>query len=225
MPIDKRVASAAVALEGVSDGATVFISGFGGAGFPNILISALREHGARELTIVVNSATHRFSLTHTLIEAGQVRKVIASAARGRETGLSVFETLWRDGKIELECVPQGTLAERIRAGGAGIPAFYTPVGVGTDLAKGKEVRRFGERDHVLETAISGDLALIRADTADRYGNLAFRYAQANFGPAMATAAKLAVAEVRAVRDEPMQHTEVQLPGIYVDRLVAVGDAK
>jgi len=225
MAIDKRVASAAAAMEGVQDGATVFISGFGGAGFPNILISALREHGTRELTIVVNSATHRFSLTHTLIEAGQVRKVIASAARGREQGLSVFETLWRDGKIELECVPQGTLAERIRAGGAGIPAFYTPVGVGTDLAKGKEVRRFGARDHVLETAISGDLALLRADTADRYGNLAFRYAQANFGPVMATAAKLAVAEVRAVRDTPLAHTEVQLPGIYVDRLVAVGDAK
>jgi 3-oxoadipate CoA-transferase, alpha subunit len=225
MPIDKQVSSAAAAMEGVRDGSTVFISGFGGAGFPNILIAALREHGAGELTLVVNSATHRFSLTHTLIEAGLVRKVICSAARGREAGLSVFETLWRDGKIELECVPQGTLAERIRAGGAGIPAFYTPVGVGTDLAKGKEVRRFGDRDHVLETAISGDLALIRADTADRYGNLAFRYAQANFGPAMATAAKLAVAEVRNVRDQPMPHTEVQLPGIYVDRLVAVGDAK
>jgi 3-oxoadipate CoA-transferase alpha subunit len=225
MPIDKRVANAAAALEGVQDGATVLISGFGGAGFPNILIAALREHGARELTLVVNSATHRFSLTHTLIEAGQVRKVICSAARGREAGLSVFEQLWRDGKIELECVPQGTLAERIRAGGAGIPAFFTPVGVGTDLAKGKEVRRFGERDHVLEQAIPGDLALIRGDTADRYGNLTFRYAQANFGPAMATAAKLAVAEVRNVRDQPIPHTEVQLPGIYVDRLVAVGDAK
>lgn len=225
MPIDKRAADAAAAMEGVQDGATVLISGFGGAGFPNTLIAALREHGARELTLVVNSATHRFSLTHTLIEAGLVRKVICSAARGREAGLSVFEQLWRDGKIELECVPQGTLAERIRAGGAGIPAFYTPVGVGTDLAKGKEVRRFGDRDHVLEHAISGDLALIRADTADRYGNLAFRYAQANFGPAMATAAKLAVAEVRNVRDQPMPHTEVQLPGIYVDRLVAVGDKK
>jgi 3-oxoadipate CoA-transferase, alpha subunit len=225
VPINKQVDSAAAAMEGVQDGSTVFISGFGGAGFPNILITALREHGARGLTIVVNSATHRFSLTHTLIENLQVRKVICSAARGREAGLSVFEQLWRDGKIELECVPQGTLAERIRAGGAGIPAFYTPVGFGTDLAAGKEVRRFGERDHVLEHAISGELALIRADTSDRYGNLAFRYAQANFGPAMATAAKLAVAEVRAMRDEPMPHTEVQLPGIYVDRVLAVGDKK
>jgi 3-oxoadipate CoA-transferase, alpha subunit len=220
--IDKRVASAAAAMEGVRDGAVVLISGFGGAGFPNVLIAALREHGTRELTLVVNSATHRFSLTHTLIEAGRVRKVIASAARGREAGLSVFETLWRDGKIELECLPQGTFAERIRAGGAGIPAFYTPVGVGTDLARGKEVRVFDGREHVLETAIKGDLALVRADTADRYGNLAFRFAQANFGPVMATAAALAVAEVRAVRDEPMPHTEVQLPGTYVDRVVAVG---
>ena len=223
MAIDKRVASAAAAMAGVRDGAVVLVSGFGGAGFPNKLIAALREQGARDLTLVVNSATHRFSLTHTLIEAGQVRKVIASAARGRDKGLSVFETLWRDGKIELECLPQGTFAERIRAGGAGIPAFYTPVGVGTELAAGKEVRRFGERDYVLETAIQGDLALVRGDVADRYGNLAFRYAQANFGPAMATAANLTVAEVRAVRDDAMPHQEVQLPGIYVDRVVAVGD--
>src|SRR5215468_754998 len=147
MAIDKRVSSAAAAMQGVRDGATVLVSGFGGAGFPNQLLGALREHGARDLTLVVNSATHRFSLTHTLIEAGQVRRVIASAARGRDKELSVFETLWRDGKIELECLPQGTFAERIRAGGAGIPAFYTPVGVGTELTKGKEVRRFGARDY------------------------------------------------------------------------------
>lgn len=222
MAIDKRVASAAEAMQGVGDGATVLISGFGGAGFPNMLIRALREHGARELTLVVNSATHRYSLTHELIEAGQVRKVIASAARGRDKELSAFEVLLRDGEIELECLPQGTFAERIRAGGAGIPAFYTPVGVGTDLAKGKETRRFGDRDYVLEAAISGDLALVRADVADRYGNLTFRYAQANFGPAMATAAALAVAEVRIAQEEPLSHERVQLPGLYVDRIVAVG---
>jgi 3-oxoacid CoA-transferase A subunit len=127
-----------------------------------------------------------------------------------------------DGKIELECVPQGTFAERIRAGGAGIPAFYTPVGFGTDLALGKEVRRFGNRDHVLEHAIVGDLALVRADTADRYGNLVFRYAQMNFGPVMLTAAKLAVAEVRMVLDEPIPQERVQVPGTFVDRVVAVG---
>ena len=222
MAIDKRVDSAAAAMEGVGDGATVLISGFGGAGFPNILIRALREHGPKELTLVVNSATHRFSLTHELIEAGMVARIVASAARGAGKELSVFETLWREGRIALECVPQGTLVERIRAGGAGIPAFYCPVGYGTELAEGKEVRSFGGRDCVLETAITGDLALIRGDLADRYGNVYFRHAQANFGPAMATAATLTVAEVRATQDEPLAPEQVQLPGVYVDRLVAVG---
>src|SRR3954466_1853120 len=146
MPIDKRVASAADALADVADGATVFISGFGGAGFPNVLIRALRDHGAKNLTLVVNSATHRYSLTHELIEAGQVRKVICTAARGHSKEPSAFERLWMDRKIELECVPQGTFTERIRAGGAGIPAFYTPVGFGTELAAGKRPRfRAGAR--------------------------------------------------------------------------------
>jgi len=225
MPIDKRMTSAAQALADVKDGATVLISGFGGAGFPNVLIHALRERGPKDLTLVVNSATHRYSLTHELLEAGLVRKVICSAARSHTKEPTAFEKLWMAGKIELTCLPQGTMVECIRAGGAGIAAFYTPVGFGTDLTKGKEVRRFGERDYVLEEAITGDLALVRADTADRYGNLTFRYAQANFGPAMATAGKLTVAEVRAFEDEPMAHTRVQLPGIYVDRIVAVGDAK
>jgi 3-oxoacid CoA-transferase A subunit len=124
-------------------------------------------------------------------------------------------------KIELECVPQGTFTERIRAGGAGIPAFFTPVGFGTELTNGKEVRSFDGRDYVLEHAMTADVALVRADTADRYGNLSFRYAQMNFGPVMATAATLAVAEVRAMLDEPMPHEQVQLPGVYVDRVVAV----
>jgi 3-oxoacid CoA-transferase A subunit len=222
MPIDKRSVSPAEALADVVDGATVFISGFGGAGFPNVLIRALRDRGSKELTLVVNSATHRYSYTHELIEAGLVRKVICTAARGHSKEPSPFERLWMEGKIELECVPQGTFAERIRAGGAGIPAFYTPVGFGTELTRGKEVRCFDGREYVLEQAIKGDLALVRADAADRYGNLAFRYAQMNFGPVMATAARLAVAEARAVLDEPMPHSRVQLPGIYVDRVVAVG---
>ncbi len=223
MAIDKRVKSAGDALADVADGATVFISGFGGAGFPNLLIRALREQGTKRLTLVVNSATHRYSLTHELIEAGQVSKVICSAARGAGKDLSPFETLLKAGKIELTCLPQGTFAEAIRAGGAGIPAFYTPVGVGTDLTRGKEVRRFGERDYVLEPAIQGDLALVRADTADQYGNLTFRYAQANFGPVMATAARLAVAEVRAISDQPIPHTQAQLPGIYIDRVVLAAE--
>jgi 3-oxoacid CoA-transferase A subunit len=222
MPIDKRVASAAAALADVNDGATVLISGFGGAGFPNVLVHALRERGTKDLTLVVNSATHRYSLTHELIEAGQVRKIVCTAARGRDKELSVFERLWVAGRIELVVLPQGTFVECIRAGGAGIPAFYTPTGLGTDLAQGKEVRRFGDRDYVLENAITGDLALLRADAADRYGNLTFRYAQANFGPAMATAARLAVAEVRAVTDEPIAHDRVRLSGVYIDRVVAVG---
>jgi len=221
MPIDKRVATAAEALHDTPDGARVFISGFGGAGFPNVLIRALRDCGPRELTLIVNSATHRFSCTHELIAAGMVRKVICSAARGHSKDLSPFEQLYKDGKIELECLPQGTFAERIRAGGAGIPAFYTPVGYGTDLAKGKEVRVFHGREHILEQAITGDVALIRADRADRYGNLTFRYAQANFSPAMATAARCTVAEVRATEDAPIPHTEIDLPGIYVQRVVAV----
>ena len=223
MAIDKRVSSAADALAGVEDGATDFISGFGGAGFPNLLIRALRERGTKRLTLVVNSATHRYSLTHELIEAGQVARVICSAARGAGKDLSPFEKLLKAGKIELTCLPQGTFAEAIRAGGAGIPAFYTPVGVGTDLTRGKEVRRFGERDYVLEPAISGDLALLRADMADPYGNLTFRYAQANFGPVMATAARLAVAEVRAISEQPIPHTEAQLPGIYIDRVVKAAE--
>jgi 3-oxoadipate CoA-transferase, alpha subunit len=221
MPIDKRSSSPAEALADVADGATVFISGFGGAGFPNVLIRALRDHGPKNLTLVVNSATHRYSYTHELIEAGLVRKVICTAARGHSKEPSPFERLWVDGKIELECVPQGTFAERIRAGGAGIPAFYTPVGFGTELTRGKEVRSFDGREYVLEQAIKGDLALVRADEADRYGNLAFRYAQMNFGPVMATAAALAVAEVRTVLAEPMPHSRVQLPGAYVDRIVEV----
>jgi 3-oxoacid CoA-transferase A subunit len=222
MPIDKRVNSAAEALADVTDGATVLISGFGGAGFPNVLIRALREAGPKDLTLIVNSATHRYSLTHELIEAGLVRKVVCSAARGHGKELSAFERLWVAGKIELVCLPQGTFAESIRAGGAGIAAYYTPTGLGTQLAAGKEVRRFGDRDYVLEQALRGDLALLRADTADRYGNLTFRYAQSNFGPAMATAADLAVAEVRTVHGEPIPHDRVQLPGIYVDRVLAVG---
>ena len=154
-----------------------------------------------------------------------MRKVVCSAARGRDKGLSAFEQLWKDGKIELECLPQGTMAEAIRAGGAGIPAFFTPVGVGTELTKGKEVRVFDGREYVLEHALTADLAIVRADTADRFGNLTFRYAQANFGTAMATAAKLTVAEVRVMLDEPIPQDRVQLPGVYVDRVVVAPEIK
>ena len=222
MAIDKRTASAAEAVAGTRDGAVVMVSGFAGAGFPNVLLEALRDAGPRHLTLVANSATHRYSLTHLLIEAGMVDKVIASAARGHAPGLSAFEELWRDGKIELECVPQGNFSERIRAGGAGIPAFYTPVGYGTDLGAGKEVRSFKGRPCVLEEALSGDLALIRGDVGDRFGNVQFRHAQVNFGLAMATACTTTVAEVREARADAIPSADIQLPSVYVDHVVAVG---
>ena len=223
MAIDKRTESVIDALRGIEDGATVLIPGFGRAGFPNVLIRALRDLGPRELTLVVNSATHRYSLTHELIEAGMVRKVIASAARGHTRELTAFEKLWREDRIELECVPQGTLCERIRAGGAGIAAFYTPVSVGTPLAEGKEVRRFDDRDFVMETAIKGELALLRADVADRFGNLLFEHSQSNFGPVMATAASTTVAEVRETQYEPIAPERVQLTGVYIDHVYAAGE--
>jgi 3-oxoadipate CoA-transferase alpha subunit len=222
MAIDKRAASAVEGIGPVKDGAVIMFSGFGGAGFANVLQEALLEIGPREITLVSNSATHPYSLTHKLIEAGLVAKVIVSAARGRGRDLSPFEELWRDGKIELECVPQGTFSERIRAGGAGIPAFYTAAGYGTDLGAGKEVREFNGRPHILETAITGDLALIRGDRADRYGNVSFRYTQMNFGTAMATACTHTVAEVREAQENAIPHHEVQLPGVYVNSVVAVG---
>lgn len=222
MTIDKRVATAAEALANVKDGSVVMVSGFGGAGMPNVLLEALRDAGPTGLTLVSNSATHLMSLTHTLIEAGMVAKVIASAARGRGKELSAFEELWRAGKIELECVPQGNFSERIRAGGAGIPAFYTPVGYGTELGAGKEIREFQGRPCILEEAISGDLALIRGDVGDRFGNIRFRYAQMNFGTAMATACATTVAEVREATAEAIPPEDVQLPSVYVDHVVAVG---
>src|SRR2546423_193288 len=162
MPIDKRAANAAEALADVSDGATIFISGFGGAGFPNVLIRALRDRGPKDLTLVVNSATHRYSYTHELIEAGMVRKVVCTAARGHTKEPSAFERLWMDGKIELECVPQGTFTERIRAGGAGIPGFFPPPGFGGELGGGKEVRAFENRGSMVGDGLQGGVGLGRA---------------------------------------------------------------
>ena len=221
MAIDKRVGSAAAAVADICDGARVMISGFGGAGFANALVLALRDRAPKNLTLIVNSATHPLSFTHELIEAGLVRKVICSAARGRGKELSPFELLHKQGKMELVCLPQGTFAECIRAGGAGIPAFYTPSGVGTDLTIGKELRNFAGRDYVLEEALSADFALVRGDVADRFGNLTFRHAQKNFGPAMATAARVTIAEVRVAQSEPIAPERVELPGVYVQRVVTV----
>lgn len=224
MAIEKRRTTADEAVAGITDGSTVMLSGFAGAGFANHLVRALRDLGPRDLTLVVNSATHRLSNTHELIAAGMVRKVICSAARGHDkSALSAFELLYKEGKIELEVLPQGTFVESIRAAGAGIPAYFTPTGYGTDLAAGKETRDFAGRGYVLEQSIPGDAALIRADTADRWGNLTFRHAQVNFGPAMATASKLVVAEIRAFSDTPIPPELIQLSGVYVDRILIAGD--
>jgi 3-oxoadipate CoA-transferase alpha subunit len=218
--IDKRCCDVAEALAGVADGATVLIGGFGEAGNPTELIHALIDQGARELTVVNNNAGNGEIGLARLLQAGRVRKLVCSFPRSSHG--YVFDDLYRAGKIELELVPQGTLAERIRAGGAGVPAFFTPTAVGTQLAQGKEVRAFGGRDHVLETAIRGDVALIKGETADRWGNLVYRKAARNFGAVMATAATLTIAQVRrVVALGALDPESVVTPSIFVHRVVEV----
>ena len=225
MPIDKRVRDVAAALDGVRDGMSVMISGFGESGMPNALLDALIERAPKDMTLIATGAGHNGSRLAKLFEAGLVRKVVASAARGRAS-ITEFERQYKAGRCELELVPQGTFAERIRAGGAGIPAFYTPVGYGTPIAEGKETRRFDGRDYVMERSLTADLALLRAERADRFGNLAFYGAQANFGPAMATAARLTVVEVKELLDEEtIPPQQVVTPGIYVDRVIALPDLR
>lgn len=219
--IDKRMASLEAALEGIEDGATVLIGGFGEAGAPNHLVYALIDQGARELTIVNNNAGVGREGLAALLDAGRVRKVICSFPRSR--GSVVFEELHKAGRLELEVVPQGTLSERLRAGGAGIAGFYTPTAAGTRLAEGKEVRRFNGREYLLELPIHGELALIRADRADRWGNLTYAKVARNFGPTMATAADLTVVEVRELVElGALDPEHVVTPGIFVDRVVEVG---
>jgi 3-oxoadipate CoA-transferase alpha subunit len=218
--IDKRVASVAAALAGVADGATVMIGGFGGAGQPAELIDALIEQGARELTIVNNNAGNGETGLAALLKAGRVRRIVCSFPRQADS--QVFDALYRAGKIELELVPQGNLAERIRAAGAGIGAFFTPTGAGTDLAKGKETREIGGRLHVLEHPIHADLALIKAERGDRWGNLEYRKTARNFGPVMAMAAKCTVASVHEfVELGELDPEHIVTPGIFVHRVVQV----
>jgi len=189
--INKIAPSIEAALAGLQDGATVLIGGFGTAGIPNELIEGLIVQGARDLVVVNNNAGNGDSGLAALLKAGRVRKVICSFPR--QTDSHVFDGLYRSGRIELELTPQGNLAERIRAAGAGIGAFFSPTGYGTELARGKETREINGRMYVLETPIHGDLALIRAERGDRWGNLMYRKAARNFGPVMATAAKKTVA--------------------------------
>src|SRR5919109_2531156 len=221
--IDKSFTSAEAALADVPDGATVMISGFGNAGMPAALIDALIAQGARELTIVNNNAGNDDAGLAALIAAKRVKKILCSFPRQSDSWH--FDKAYRAGEIELELVPQGTLAERIRAAGAGIGAFYTPTAFGTDLAKGKETRRIGERDYVLEYPIHADYALIKADRADRWGNLTYRKSARNFGPIMAMAAKCTIVQVREMVELGVLDPEsVVTPGIFVQRVVKVSPA-
>jgi 3-oxoadipate CoA-transferase alpha subunit len=204
----------------VRDGDVVLVGGFGTAGQPIALIDALVRHGARELTIVSNNAGNGDVGLAALLKAGQVRKVVCSFPRQSDSW--VFDELYRAGKLELELVPQGNLAERMRAAGAGIGAFYTPTGVGTPLAEGKETRTIDGREYLLEYPINGDVALVQAHRADRAGNLVYRKTARNFGPVMATAAATTVVQVLEVVEAGRLDPEVVVtPGIFVDRLVVV----
>src|SRR6476661_8837488 len=212
---------AAEAVAGIDDGATVLVGGFGMAGMPTRLIDALIEQGATDLTVVSNNAGNGDTGLAALLAAGRVRKMVCSFPRQSDSW--VFDGLYRAGKIELEVVPQGNLAERMRAAGAGIGAFFSPTGVGTPLAQGKEVREIDGRTYVLELPIRGDVALIGAHVSDRMGNLVYRKTARNFGPVMATAATTSIVQVsQVVETGSLDPEAVVTPSIYVDRVVAVG---
>ncbi|WP_144184614.1 3-oxoacid CoA-transferase subunit A [Elioraea rosea] len=218
--IDKFVRGTAEALAGVRSGATILIGGFGQVGTPNALIEALSEADLRDLTVVCNNAgTGTHGLARVMAE-GRVRKIICSFPRS--AGSVVLEELYKEGKIELEIVPQGTMAERMRAASAGLPAFYTPTGLGTALAEGKETREFDGRTYVLERALRGDVALVEAWQADRWGNLTYRKAGRNFNPVMAMAAELTIAQTQHVAELGALDPEaIVTPGVFVDRVVHI----
>lgn len=218
--INKVVDSMHAAIAGVQDGDTVMIGGFGGAGQPSALIEALVEQGARDLVIVNNNAGNGETGLAALLKAKRVRKLLCSYPR--QVDSHVFDGLFRRGEIELELIPQGNLAERIRAAGAGIGAFFSPTGFGTQLAAGKETRRIGDRDYVLEMPIHADFALIMAEQADRWGNLTYRKTARNFGPIMAMAARVTVAQVnRIVGLGEIDPERVITPAVFVQRVIQV----
>ena len=218
--IDKTYASAEAALADIADGATLMIGGFGGAGQPAELIDGLIAQGARDLTIVNNNAGNGEVGIAALFKAGRVRKLICSYPR--QVDSQHFQEAYRAGKVELEIVPQGTLSERMRAAGAGIGAFYTPTGYGTDLAKGKETRVIDGRGQVLEYPLHGDVALVKAERGDRWGNLVYRKSARNYGPTMASAAKCTIAQVYEVVELGALDPEcIVTPGIFVTRVVKV----
>ena len=218
--INKIAISAAAALAGVKDGATVLIGGFGTAGLPNELVQALLEQGASGLTIVNNNAGNGDTGLAALLAAGRVQKIICSFPR--QTDSFHFDRLYRSGQIELELVPQGNLAERIRAAGAGIGGFFTPTGYGTELARGKETREIDGRMFVFESPIHADFALIKAERGDRWGNLTYRMTARNFGPIMAMAAKVTVASVHEIVELGALDPEtVVTPGLFVQHVVKI----
>lgn len=218
--INKIANSIAQALAGVKDGSTVLIGGFGTAGIPAELVAGLIEQGAKGLTVVNNNAGNGDHGLAALLKAGRVRKIVCSFPRQADSW--VFEELYRSGKLELELVPQGNLAERIRAAGAGIGAFFCPTAFGTDLAKGKETREIDGKHYVLEYPIHGDVALVKAEAGDRWGNLVYRKAARNFGPVMATAAKQTIATVHEIRElGELDPEAIVTPGIHVSRIVKV----
>ena len=218
--INKIVPSLQDAVAGVQDGSTVLVSGFGGAGQPHELIDALIDQGAQDLVLVNNNAGNGETGIAKLMKLGRVRKIICSFPR--QVDSHVFDGLFRAGKIELELVPQGTLAERIRAGGAGIGGFYTRTAVGTVLAEGKEIRKIDGEDYIYEPPIKADVALVKALRGDRWGNLVFRKTARNFGPVMATAAKLTIVQVyETVELGELDPEAIVTPGIYVNRIVRV----
>jgi 3-oxoadipate CoA-transferase alpha subunit len=218
--IDKIVASPEAALADVPHGATIMIGGFGNAGMPAALIDALIAQGASSLTIVNNNAGNGDTGLAALIKAKRVRKILCSFPRQADSWH--FDALYRAGELELELVPQGTLAERIRAAGAGVGAFYTPTAYGTRLAENKETRRIDGRDYVLEYPVHADYAIIKADRADRWGNLTYRKSARNFAPIMAAAAKCTVVQVREVAElGALDPESIVTPGIFVRRVVRV----
>ncbi len=220
--LNKIVPSLAAAVADIQDGSTILVGGFGNAGIPVELIDALIDQGAKDLTVVTNNAGSGRTDVAKLLATGRVRKIVCSYPRS--AGSVVFEELFAAGKIELELVPQGTLSERMRAAGAGIGGFFTPTAAGTRLAEGKETRRIEGREYVLEKPLKGDVALIKAETADRWGNLTFRLAARNFAPTMAMAAALTVVQARKLVDlGGIDPEQVVTPGVFVDRVVEVSN--
>ncbi len=222
--IDKRVSSLQEALAGIQDSATILVGGFGNAGSPIALLEAMIDPGARDLTIAANNAGEGDFGLAKLMKTGRISKVICSYPRS--SGSVVFEDLYVQGKIELEVLPQGTLSERMRAAGAGIGGFYPPTAAGTLLGEGKETREIDGRTYVLELPLKGDVALIKGDTADRWGNITYNKSARNFGPVMAMAADLTIVQVNQfVELEDMDPETIVTPGIFVDRVVQVGDGE